>query len=421
MSAFHSMFLVTLPLEHSSRGGGPQQQQQLQGIKAYNENSSVITPIGMTPQQQRAGLEAVFMSLLGEVGVKQNAYCSGVMRKASGEEVIQWTFVAETGEAEFISSKLEDLGIGKSVGSVAVIPVEHSKIFNPVDPNLNATITAEGVVGPGGAQGMFMGLADAIPIMQIAKKLRDTKKNRVAIETVVETVRRACEPTFDFFMFCIISASLCAAGVANDHIIALFASMLVSPLMGPLLAMTFGTAVRDRQLARRGFRTELFGFGLTIVCGIAFGLFWAPLCAENWPATCDHITLGKEYIWMCTIGSWHAVAVGAGIAVPSGVGVALAMLTRNNIALVGVGMSAAIGPPAVNCGVLIAYAITGNQWRENAFNQGVDTGNIAQAAFASFCLTSEFIGIMYLFGILTFKMKDVTPMPKPSDFVGMIL
>lgn len=409
MSSFHSMFFVILPLEHGRGGVGmSQQQQQLQGYK-----DSQVAPT-------RLGLENTFIAFLSEIGVKHSAYCSGVMRKASGEEVVQWVFISETGEVEFIAQKLEEMGIGKSVGSVNVVPVEHSKVFNPIDPNLNATITADGIVGPG-QQSLFLGIAEAIPIMQIAKKLRDTKKNRVAIETVVETVRRASEPTFDFFMFCIISASLCAAGVCNDHIIALFASMLVSPLMGPLLAMTFGTAVRDRPLARQGFRTELFGFGLTILCGLVFGLFWAPLCAENWPASCLKVTPGKEYTWMCAIGNWHSVAVGAGIAVPSGVGVALAMLTRNNIALVGVGMSAAIGPPAVNCGVLLAYSITGDQWRENAFTQGVDTAQIAEAAFASFCLTSEFLGIMYLFGILTFKMKDVTPMPKPSDFVGMIL
>lgn len=402
------MFFVILPLEHG-RGGAMSQQAPLQGYK-----DSQIAPTN------KLGLENTFIAFLSEIGVKHSAYCSGVMRKASGEEVVQWVFVAETGEVEFIAQKLEEMGIGKSVGSVNVVPVEHSKIFNPIDPNLNATITADGVVGPG-QQSMFMGFADAIPIMQIAKKLRDTKKNRVAIETVVETVRRASEPTFDFFMFCIISASLCAAGVCNDHIIALYASMLVSPLMGPLLAMTFGTAVRDRQLARQGFRTELFGWGLTILCGLVFGFFWAPLCAENWPASCNKVTPGKEYTWMCGIGNWHSVAVGAGIAVPSGIGVALAMLTRNNIALVGVGMSAAIGPPAVNCGVLLAYSITGDQWRDNAYVQGVDTAQIAEAAFASFCLTSEFLGIMYLFGILTFKMKDVTPMPKPSDFVGMIL
>lgn len=48
--------------------------------------------------------------------------------------------------------------------------------------------------------------------------------------------------------------------------------------------------------------------------------------------------------------------VGVAIAVPSGIGVALSILSNNANSLVGVAISASLLPPAINSGMLWAYA-----------------------------------------------------------------
>ena len=39
--------------------------------------------------------------------------------------------------------------------------------------------------------------------------------------------------------------------------------MLVSPLMGPILAVTFGAKICDGEMVKRGLRNELYG---VLVC-----------------------------------------------------------------------------------------------------------------------------------------------------------
>ncbi|CAF1229086.1 unnamed protein product [Rotaria sordida] len=56
-------------------------------------------------------------------------------------------------------------------------------------------------------------------------------------------------------------------------------------------------------------------------------------------------------------GDLKRLWVGVLIALPSGAGVALSVLGGNTGSLVGVAISASLLPPAVNCGLLLAYAI----------------------------------------------------------------
>ena len=50
---------------------------------------------------------------------------------------------------------------------------------------------------------------------------------------------------------------LAFAGLATNSSVVVVASMLVSPIMGPILAITFGTVVDSPKLVRLGLRTEV--------------------------------------------------------------------------------------------------------------------------------------------------------------------
>lgn len=53
--------------------------------------------------------------------------------------------------------------------------------------------------------------------------------------------------------------------------------ILVSPLMGPILSITFGLAVANGGIVQRGLRNELVGVLITFVVGIIFGLCAYPV------------------------------------------------------------------------------------------------------------------------------------------------
>jgi uncharacterized membrane protein len=62
------------------------------------------------------------------------------------------------------------------------------------------------------------------------------------------------------------------------------ASMLVSPLMGPILAFTFGAAIDDRGMMWRGLKNETMAFFITVFLGFVLGLVLTPFAdVMSWP------------------------------------------------------------------------------------------------------------------------------------------
>ena len=124
---------------------------------------------------------------------------------------------------------------------------------------------------------------------------------------------------------------------------------------------------------------------------------------------------------------WSCLVVGVFIAVPSGVGVALAVLGGNQAGGVGLAISASLLPPAVNTGLLFAMSlisavvqetITEDQTTSDKFEFEYSEGNIPLELFlrglVSLCLTIVNILCILLFGVLTLYIKQVTPLSIPQ-------
>ena len=131
------------------------------------------------------------------------------------------------------------------------------------------------------------------------------------------------------------SQSSLFSGLVENSSVVLVASMLVSPLMGPILAIVFGTAVRNRKLVRIGLKRELYSLLICILCGFIFGCIFvvkfnrtrsmlAITTSSNWPT-----------IEMASRTGWSCLVVGVAVAVPSGLGVAISVLGGNSGSMVG--------------------------------------------------------------------------------------
>lgn len=75
----------------------------------------------------------------------------------------------------------------------------------------------------------------------------------------------------DLLVFHLFS-SLAAFGLVENSMILLVSSMLISPLMGPIIATIFGIVIEDRALIRFGWANEMFGVLLATTVGFVFGL-----------------------------------------------------------------------------------------------------------------------------------------------------
>ena len=100
----------------------------------------------------------------------------------------------------------------------------------------------------------------------------------------------------------------------------------------------------------------LFGSLICLVTGMAIGLLTMPYyesihIAKDWNDFLENSDLAVSSE-MIERGSPGGLIMGTAVAIPSGVGVTLAVTTSGGInALVGVAISAALVPPVVNSGI----------------------------------------------------------------------
>lgn len=152
--------------------------------------------------------------------------------------------------------------------------------------------------------------------------------------------------------------------------ILLVSSMLISPLMRPIIAIIFGIVIEDHVLIRFGWANEMFGVFLATAVGFVFGLIVHSL--DLYSHTDGNALVTEEMIsrlvssldirfrifssftffCRCEI---HSLIVGILTALPSGAAVAIAILGENIGSLVGVAISASILPPAVNTVILFGF------------------------------------------------------------------
>lgn len=124
--------------------------------------------------------------------------------------------------------------------------------------------------------------------------------------------------------------------------ILLVSSMLISPLMGPIIAATFGIVIKDKSLILLGLANELIGIVLATAIGFVFGLI---ICSIDARYTVGNDGVTAEMITRC---EFRSLIIGILTALPSGAAVAIAILGGNIGSLVGVAISASLLPPAIN-------------------------------------------------------------------------
>lgn len=78
--------------------------------------------------------------------------------------------------------------------------------------------------------------------------------------------------TFDFVILLIVAGILAAFGLVENSTLFLAASMLISPLMGPIIAAIFGTVIKDGKLKCIGVVNEFIGIAIATTVGFLFGL-----------------------------------------------------------------------------------------------------------------------------------------------------
>jgi len=191
--------------------------------------------------------------------------------------------------------------------------------------------------------------------LRIGKFYRSIK-SRLIVAEVIKRIEGGTEFSFDYVCLLIVAACLAFMGLVENSSVVLVASMLVSPIMGPILAIVFGTCIKNKKLVRIGLKREMYSLLICIICGFIFGCIFVvkfnrtrnvlAVSSPTWPSA-----------EMASRTGWSCLVVGLAIAIPSGVGVAISVLGGNAGSMVGVAISASLLPPAVNAGLYWAMAL----------------------------------------------------------------
>lgn len=224
-----------------------------------------------------------------------------------------------------------------------------------------------------------------------------------------DKISEGAEWNFNYCCLLIVASIVAGLGLMSDSSTTVISSMLLSPIMGPVIGMSYGLVIWDIRLIKKSAVVELASIVICIVfgCILAIACSWTEMAA-TW-ATDE----------MLSRGTLQTFLVGVPIAFFSGIGVALSVLDESTSSLVGVAISASLLPPAVNCGILLMFAgqikldLRGRDFAH-------DDEDFVQMGIMSLALTAVNILVVWLAAALMFRLKEVLPVKKSKSTTAAV-
>ncbi|MFX1562982.1 MAG: TIGR00341 family protein [Promethearchaeota archaeon] len=272
-------------------------------------------------------------------------------------------FRVSDAKTQGILSNLETLGVGVHYGLIDILPVEASK-----------------------------------PILE--EEVGITPRERLSVEEIYGKIANGVRLSFDFLVLLIVSCIIAGIGLATNNVVIIVAGMLLAPLMGPILGLSFGAVINDRRMVITGVKNETYGLLIAVIMGIVLGVVLIPLApVYSWPT--DEMLVRGELI---------GLIIGIVVAAASGAGVALAVTRGEISSLVGVAIAASLMPPAVNAGMNLSFALIG----PILIGSSVNLATHMLLAGISFSLVIVNILFINIVAMLVFKLKAVAPIKGKS-------
>ena len=82
---------------------------------------------------------------------------------------------------------------------------------------------------------------------------------------IIENIRMAASPGFDYFFFVVLSGAIATLGLINDSPAVIIGAMVVAPLMSPILGVGLGSITADARLARDSASALIRGAVISVI------------------------------------------------------------------------------------------------------------------------------------------------------------
>jgi uncharacterized hydrophobic protein (TIGR00341 family) len=294
---------------------------------------------------------------------------------------------------------------GLSIKNIMKFNADNAHVlqFRIPDDSVNETI--EGLKSRGvGVEYGFIDILDlraSLPreTEEAASEERIQREAALAVEEIYENVKKQSSLSFDYIAFVILAAVMAGLGLIQNNITVIVASMLLSPLMSPLLAVALGYVVRDNALFVKGTKNELIGIALSLSVGAVMALVMPLLDSSSVTNIVTDVQSGILTEITRRGGFW---TIDVGVAIFSGAAVAVSITRGDMSSLVGVAISAALMPPAVNASMMAVLGFL------------IGNTDVLAVGGGSFLLLGMNLIVIDLAAIVMFRVKKLTSIANKS-------
>lgn len=156
-------------------------------------------------------------------------------------------------------------------------------------------------------------------------------------EELYSSIEAGARLNSTYIWLVILSTIVATIGLIEDNVAVVIGAMVIAPLLGPNIALAFGTALGDRVLIWRALITNITGMLLAFVLAFSIGLILTINLESH------------ELITRTDVG-----LAGVVLALVSGAAGILSLTTGLSSTLVGVMVAVAILPPTATLGLMLA-------------------------------------------------------------------
>jgi uncharacterized hydrophobic protein (TIGR00341 family) len=173
---------------------------------------------------------------------------------------------------------------------------------------------------------------------EIEEKAEESKKEplRVSRQELYHDVFDSSKLTNTYMIMIVLSAIVAAIGLIKDNVAVIIGAMVIAPLLGPNVALSFATTVGDGALGRNALKTNIIGIIIAFAVALTLGYFLV-------------IDPQLREIASRTVVNYADII----LALASGIAAALSITSGVPSVLIGVMVAVALMPPLVVFGLLL--------------------------------------------------------------------
>jgi uncharacterized hydrophobic protein (TIGR00341 family) len=163
------------------------------------------------------------------------------------------------------------------------------------------------------------------------------KSTSATREELYNQIEKGARLDGNFLILVFLSTLVAAIGLLEDNVAVVVGAMVIAPLLGPNVALSFATTLGDRDLLRQSVKTNLAGVMFTLLLSFGIG------------AVFPTVAPGPEIMARTDIGFDGVI-----LALASGAAAVLSLTTGVASALVGVMVAVALLPPTATLEMMLA-------------------------------------------------------------------